>query len=139
MNIYACGNTLVKQDCLPLKILPELRKNNKKIKFIEFDPTENLPEEKELIIIDTIINAKKIMLINAIDKFAETKAVSLHDFDLGLNLKLAKKMGKIKKILIIGVPPNINEEKAVKEITRITSNLSSKNAQHSSCMDHKHE
>ncbi len=59
MNIYACGNTLVKQDCLPLKILPTLKKKNKKIKFIEFDPTENLPEEKELIIIDTIINAKK--------------------------------------------------------------------------------
>ncbi len=79
------------------------------------------------------------MRINNIDKFAETKAISLHDFDLGLNLKLAKKMGKIKKILIIGVPPNINEEKAVKEITRIISNLSSKNEQRNSYRDHKHE
>ncbi|MBW2970455.1 hypothetical protein KY309_02230 [Candidatus Woesearchaeota archaeon] len=104
MNIYVCGNPLVKEDSLPLRILPELRKRFPSIDFVEFEPSEDLPDEN-LIIMDTVINAKDVMIIDDIDKFVETKALSLHDFDLGLNLKLAKKLGKLKSVKIIGVPP----------------------------------
>ncbi len=109
MNIYVCGNPLVKEDSLPLRILPELRKRFPEINFVEFEPTEDLPEEENLVIIDTVINAKDVMLIDNIDQFVQTKALSLHDFDLGLNLKLAKKLGKLKSVKIIGVPARMPE------------------------------
>lgn len=117
MNIYVCGNPLVKEDSLPLRILPELQKKFPKINFIEFEPTEDLPKEENLIIIDTVINAKEVMIIEDIDKFVQTKALSLHDFDLGLNLKLAKKLGKLKSVKIIGVPPGMSDETAVKVVS----------------------
>jgi len=124
MKIYVCGNPLVEEDSLPIRILPQLRKKHPTIKFIELDPTENLPKEHELVILDTVINAKDTILLNDIDAFVQTKALSLHDFDLGMNLKLAKKMGWLKKVTIIGVPPNIPESQAVKKISKIIANLS---------------
>jgi Ni,Fe-hydrogenase maturation factor len=117
MNIYVCGNPLVKEDSLPLRILPVLQKKFPEINFVEFEPTEDLPKEDNLVIIDTVINAKDVMLIDDIDKFVQTKALSLHDFDLGLNLKLAKKLGKIKSVKIIGVPPNGSVDKVCSVIS----------------------
>ena len=118
MNIYVCGNPLVKEDSLPLRILPVLQKKFPEINFVEFEPTEDLPKEENLVIIDTVINAKDVMLIDDIDKFVQTKALSLHDFDLGLNLKLAKKLGKIKSVKIIGVPPGLGEVEALQKISK---------------------
>ncbi|VVB81400.1 Uncharacterised protein [uncultured archaeon] len=117
MNIYVCGNPLVKEDCLPLRILPELKRKFPEINFVEFEPTEDLPKEENLIIIDTVINAKDVALFDDIDKFTETKALSLHDFDLGLNLKLAKKLKKLKSVRIIGVPPNGSVDKVCSVIS----------------------
>jgi len=137
MNIYVCGNPLVKEDSLPLRILPVLQKKFPEINFVEFEPTEDLPKEDNLIIIDTVINAKDVMLIDNIDKFVETKALSLHDFDLGLNLKLAKKLGKIKSVKIIGVPANISEDEAIQKICQLTASLSSRSVLRSSCTGRK--
>ena len=124
MKIYVCGNPLVEEDSLPIRILPKLRKQHPSIKFVEFDPTEDLPREPELIFIDTVINAKEIMLIDDIDRFVQTKALSLHDFDLGLNLKLAKKMGWLKSVKILGVPPAMDDKETVEKISKLISNLS---------------
>lgn len=123
MKIYVCGNPLVDVDALPLRILPALRKAYPKIQFIEFEPTEDLPHEAELVIIDTIINAKEVMMIDTIDAFVQTKALSLHDFDLGMNLKLAKKMGWLKKVTIIGVPPHMEEKECLRKIGGVVKQL----------------
>lgn len=119
MKIYVCGNPLLEEDSLPLKLIGKLRERNPDVEFIEFDPTEDLPQEKEIVILDTVINAEDVVLIEDIDKFENKKALSLHDFDLGWNLKLAKKVGRIEKVKIIGVPPDINEREAVKKITSL--------------------
>lgn len=123
INIYVCGNPLVKDDSLPLRILSTMRKKNPNVAFIEFDPTEDLPCEKEFVCIDTVINAKDVLLLTDIDTFVATKALSLHDFDLGLNLKLAKKMGWLKEVKIIGVPPRMPAEEAVEKIGKIIASL----------------
>jgi Ni,Fe-hydrogenase maturation factor len=77
------------------------------------------------------------MLIDDVDKFVQTKALSLHDFDLGLNLKLAKKLGKIKSVKIIGVPANISEDEAIQKISQLTASLSSESVLRSSCTGRK--
>ena len=55
MKVYVCGNPLLKEDSIPLKILPELQNKFPSIKFIDFDPTEDIPKEQKLFFIDTIL------------------------------------------------------------------------------------
>ena len=117
------GNSMVKIDSLPIKILPLLKKTNK-AEFVEIDPSEDFkPKDKTMTIIDTVIGIKDVMLINNIDKIELNNVCSLHDFDLGYNLKLMKKFGMIEKVNIIGVPPDINEKEAVSKINKIIKNL----------------
>jgi Ni,Fe-hydrogenase maturation factor len=46
------------------------------------------------------------------------KCCSLHDFDLAMSLKLMEKMGKLKKIRIIGIPFGYSKKMAVKELKK---------------------
>ncbi len=117
MKILVFGNPLLEFDNLPLKLIPKLQKKFPKIEFIEFDPTEELEKQgKDLIIIDTVEDIKKITIIESIDKISKTKLYSMHDFDLGYNLKILKKLNLIDSIKIIGIPMKISEEDALKGI-----------------------
>ena len=126
-KIYVMGNLLVEQDSLPIKILPTLRKELPNFDFIELDPSEDFPKEKTITIIDTVLDIKKVTLVKEIDKIQLEKICSLHDFDLGYNLKLMKKFGLIEKVTIVGVPDNIEEDKAVQQIKELITNLFSGN------------
>jgi Ni,Fe-hydrogenase maturation factor len=125
-NVYVLGNLLVEADSLPIKILPKLKSSILNVNFIELDPTENLPQEDHLVIIDTILGIDKITILKDINKIESQKLCSLHDCDLGFNLKLMKKMGKIKDVTIIGVPSNHEEAKAIKELSYLVSQLTFK-------------
>ena len=112
MKIFVVGNALVDEDSLPLKLLPLLQKEFPQIEFIEFDPTENFPEElDEICMIDTVKGIKRPQVFTDIDVFINKKGVSMHDFDLAWEMKLLKKTGKLKNIYIIGIPSdgNLNE------------------------------
>jgi len=115
-TIYVFGNPLVKEDSLPLKLIDKLRKEFPYIEFKEFDTVEDLDLEKELNIIDTVKGIKKVELIEDIDKIITKKIYSMHDFDLGYNLKLLKKMRMIDKVRIFGIPSNMKEKEAMKEL-----------------------
>ena len=122
-KIYVAGNPLVREDNIPVKLMGRLQKRFPDIKFQELEPTDNLPEEKTLNIIDTVIGIEDIKVIRDIDKIVTGKIYSMHDFDLGFNLKLMKKAGKLRSVKIIGVPPNMSEEKAFEGISRIVEEL----------------
>ncbi|MDI6734119.1 MAG: hypothetical protein QMD50_01330 [Patescibacteria group bacterium] len=119
MTIFVFGNPDIKEDSLPIKILPELKKIFPDIEFKIKDPNEewNLPEE--LIIIDTAVGINNMKIFNSLNEFAKTPRVSVHDFDALTQLRILQKLGKLKKIKIIGVPPMISEEKAIEEISTI--------------------
>lgn len=106
-KIYIFGNPLIKEDNLPLKLIDKLKKKFPKIDFITTDPNENFPPkgEKNLIILDTVKGIKKPMILD-LDDFENKKKtpVSTHDYDLLLHLLLLKKMKKINKVRIIGLP-----------------------------------
>lgn len=113
-TIYIFGNPLLDFDNLPIKLAPELKKLFPEIEFIILDPNENLhPENKELIIIDTALGIDHVKVLNDIDKIELSPQYSLHDFDLGFNLKLLKKLGKLEKVTIFCVPANINKKQAL--------------------------
>ena len=120
-RVYVLGNPLLREDSIPLKMLPRLRASFPDIDFLEIDPTEEFPEEDDLIIIDTVLNTDKVVVIRDIDKLSSQPNYSLHDFDLAFQLKLMKKMGKVKEVTIIGLPPEIDEKKALEGISRFLS------------------
>jgi Ni,Fe-hydrogenase maturation factor len=120
-TIYVFGNPLVKEDSLPLKLIGKLRKEFPSLEFKELDTVEDLELEKELNIIDTVKGIKKVELIEDIDKIITDKIYSMHDFDLGYNLKLLKKMKMIDKVRIFGIPMKMNEKKAFLELCKFIS------------------
>lgn len=121
--ILIFGNPLLDFDNLPLKLAPKLQKKFPEIDFVITDPSENLnPIGGELIIIDTVENIKNVVLIDDIEKLETGKIYSLHDFDLAFNLKLLQKIGKLKKVKIFGVPMEGDEEKILKQLTKIIRN-----------------
>ena len=96
---------------MPLKLVGRLKKKFPSLQFKEFDTVEDL-NERELNIIDTVKGIKKVELIEDIDKIITDKIYSMHDFDLGYNLKLMKKMKMIDSVRIFGIPMGMDEKKA---------------------------
>ncbi|MBM3282863.1 hypothetical protein FJY90_01290 [Candidatus Gottesmanbacteria bacterium] len=105
-TVYVLGNPVVPSDGLPLKIVSKLQKRLPEFSFVHFDPTEeiNLETQQELILIDTVIGIKQVTKFDNLKKFLLSPRVSVHDFDLSVSLRLLEKLGKIKKVTIIGMP-----------------------------------
>jgi Ni,Fe-hydrogenase maturation factor len=122
-TIYVFGNPLVKEDSMPLKLIDKLRRKFPSLQFKEFDTVEDLDLENELNIIDTVKGIKKVELIEDIDKIITDKIYSMHDFDLGYNLKLLKKMKMIDKVRIFGIPSNMKEKEAMKELCDVIKSI----------------
>jgi len=116
MKVYIFGNPLLKSDSLPLKILPRLKKILPLINFEIVDPNENFPpkKEKDLIILDTVFGIKKPIVLDLDDpdlSFDGKKTpISPHDYDLLFHLLLLKKLKRINKVIIIGVPNVVKNE-----------------------------
>lgn len=123
-KIYLVGNELVEEDSLPVKLKEDLVKSFPGIIFEEFDPTENLPEDVgHLVLIDTVMGIEKPMIFTDIDAFSSQKAYSMHDFDLGWQLKLYKKLKMIDKVSIIGIPMGSKKEGMVGKIKPLIDSL----------------
>ena len=124
MKILVSGNLLVKEDNIALKILPELKKRFPSIAFIEFDPNEDFKNlEENITILDAAKGINKVRLIKDLDKIELFNIYSLHDFDLGFNLKLLKKLGRLGKIKIIAIPYNLSEKESLSQIQLILRKL----------------
>ncbi|MDP2684584.1 MAG: hypothetical protein Q8P20_06070 [bacterium] len=124
LTIYIFGNPLLNFDNLPIRLQPELEKLFPDIEFIAMDPNENIhPENKELIIIDTALDIDEVRVLDDIDKIQMSPQYSLHDFDLGFNLKLLKKLGKLEKCTIFCVPPNMNKKQALDELAELIKQI----------------
>ena len=104
MTVFVFGNPTVTQDSLPLKLLPRLRKKFPDIQFIHADPTENWWQgEKELVIIDTVQGIDNVTVFDSLDEFEKQSRITPHDYDLYMDLRILKKLGKVKKVKIIGI------------------------------------
>ena len=109
-TVHVAGNPLVPEDSLPLRLLPRLKKAFPAIDFQELAPSEELP--RELTLIDTVQGASGVRVLTELERIVSAKPVGLHDFDLGLTLKLLKKAGRLDSVIIICVPMTMTEEAA---------------------------
>jgi Ni,Fe-hydrogenase maturation factor len=122
-TIYIFGNPLLPFDSIPIELKKDLENMLPNFEFIVQDPNENLkPKNKELIIIDTIQGIDKVIILNEIDKIENSPKYSMHDFDLGFNLKLLQKIGELEKVTIFGVPMKIKKQAALKQLIFHISN-----------------
>lgn len=61
----------------------------------------------------------QVAIVNDINSIQTNNRYSLHDFDLALNLKLLYKIGKLKKITIFGMPPDMNKATAFNQLAKL--------------------
>ena len=121
-KILVFGNPRVKADSIPLKILPGLRKQFPDIKFDVMDPTEIISQnDKELWILDTVQGIVEVKIIDNPSIFENQPNLSVHDYDLILDLNLLLKLGKFKETKIIAIPQNMSKEAAQDRVSKIIS------------------
>jgi Ni,Fe-hydrogenase maturation factor len=108
MKVYVFGNEDLGGDMVAITIARKLDGVVEGVEFVFVKPNEDLPfvGEKEVVIMDAVEGVENIEMIedNELDKINLTKSVSVHDFDLGFQLKYLKKLGKLGKVTIIGLP-----------------------------------
>lgn len=125
-KVLVFGNIMLKNDSMPIRLMGELAKRFPEIEFKDFDPNDNLEKEgSELNIIDTVGGINRVTLVTDIDSIKINRVLTMHDFDLGYNLRLMKKLGYVKKVRIFGVPMKIKKGDALKQLDEmISANLS---------------
>lgn len=110
MKVYIFGNQDLEIDNKAFKVAEKLGGKVNGVEFVTIKPNEDLPfaGEREVVIMDTIYGLSEIKVINEknLDKFELSPRNSVHDFDLGFQLKYLKKLGKLGKVKIIGLPMN---------------------------------
>jgi hypothetical protein len=117
-TIYIFGNPDLEMDSLPLRVLPALRARFPDIDFIVLDPNEEWKIPEEMVMIDTVVGIKELTIFNDLKFFVEAPRVSVHDFDAFFNLIYLQKLGKLKKIKIFGLPPDMAETTAEEVLTK---------------------
>ncbi len=117
-TILVLGNSAVKEDNHALWLIPNLRKLFPQVNFILHDPTEEIPQNLngELFIIDTVTEIERVTQFDNLDYFRTSPRITLHDFDLPLSLGILMKLGKIKKVKIIGIPQKGNRKTILSDV-----------------------
>lgn len=119
MKIFVFGNPDLSQDALPLKILPRLRADFPDHKFVTVDPNEEWEVPEHLVAIDTAQGVKAVTVFDDLEAFVPPPRTSLHDFDALTNLRYLMKLGKLKSVSIIAVPPHLSEGQAVTDLIEV--------------------
>ena len=106
MNVYVFGNEDVACDSIALKAVKNLAV--KSITFIIVKPNEDLPFESKnnVVVMDAVAGINKVTLIpdEKLDKLILPPRGTAHDFGLGFQIKYLKKLGKLGKVTVIGLP-----------------------------------
>jgi len=107
MKVYAFGNVDVPEDRAALTAAEKL-KGMSGVEWVIVKPNEDVPfaDEEYVVIMDTMQGIKEVTLFSEddLDRLAVTRSTTAHDWDLGLQLKYLKKLGKLGQVTIVGVP-----------------------------------
>lgn len=107
MKVFVFGNQDEESDSIAEKAAEFLDGKIKGINFQKINPNDDLPvSESSPVILDAISGVDQITLIdeNNLENLVSSPKTTVHDYDLGFQLKYLKKLGKLEKITIIGLP-----------------------------------
>jgi len=113
-TVYVFGNPDVACDCAPYQYVSRLAVDFPSLQFVYVAPNADLPfvGERDVWIMDTVqgIPTPQVFSEQDIHTLALSPRTSVHDFDLGFQLKYLQKIGKLKHITIIGIPPDSRDD-----------------------------
>jgi Ni,Fe-hydrogenase maturation factor len=108
MKVYVFGNKDVPGDKKALEVAKRLEDAIEGVSFVFVGPNEDAPfvGERHAVILDTVNGIEDVVLIEGdeIDALILSPRGSVHDFDLAFQLRYLKKLDKLGKTTIIGVP-----------------------------------
>lgn len=108
MKIHLFGNEDFPEDSRVLGYMKKLEKDFPEVDFVVVKPNEDLPfeDQEDLVIMDAVagITEARLLTEKDFDKLKLSPRTTVHDFDLGFQLKLLKKLGKLGKVTILGIP-----------------------------------
>lgn len=108
IKIYVFGNADVRKDNKAVIAAKKLKSKFPQIVWEFVKPNQDLPfnGQKNVIVMDTIqgINQTTLLDERCLDQIKSVPRGTVHDFDLGFQLKYLKKLGLLKQIKIIGLP-----------------------------------
>ena len=104
MKISVFGNPDFEEDNAAIKLIPWLKRKYPQAEIKIEDPAEGLKPDDDWLIVDVCQGITKMTEFTDPDQFTSVRRVSVHDYDLSMELKLLKKLGKIKSLKIICVP-----------------------------------
>jgi hypothetical protein len=108
MKVYVFGNQDSPLDNGAFAVAEKLGKSIKNVEFVEVAPNKDLPfaNKENAVILDTVQRIKKTQVFTTKDlgRISLSPITSVHDFDLGFQLKYLRKLGKLGEVTIIGIP-----------------------------------
>lgn len=120
MKVYLFGNEDLREDSLAFKAVEAPGVKVEGVEFVKVKPNEDLPFAQDncgtdsepssgedfVVIMDTVYGINEVTVFDEsdLDKISALSRTSVHDFDLGFQLKYLKKLGKLKRVKIIGIP-----------------------------------
>ena len=105
MKVYVFGNPDIKEDRNAFLATDYLRDKMTEIEFKLMDISDEVSFDSENpVIMDVVLGIDEVTQFSDIDEVELPPRVSAHDFDLGFQLKYLKKIGKINKATVIGIP-----------------------------------
>ena len=108
MNVYVFGNEYVAEDKRAIEVARELEGAIDGISFVFVNPNDDVPfvDQRLAVILDTVEGIQDVALVEGdeIDGLVLSPRGSVHDFDLTLQLRYLRKLGKLGEVTIIGIP-----------------------------------
>ena len=108
MRVYVFGNKDVGEDKKAIEVAERLEDAIEGVSFIFVRPNEDAPfvGERHAVILDTVGGIQDVALIEGdeIEALILSPRGSVHDFDLAFQLRYLKKLDKLGRTIIIGVP-----------------------------------
>ncbi len=102
------GNKDVDFDDKAFLVAKKLMDDLPEVEWTTLKPNEDLPftSGQDVVMMDVVEGLKEITLIcnDEIEKIILPPRSTAHDFDLGFQLKYLKKLGRLGKVAIIGLP-----------------------------------
>lgn len=114
MKVYVFGNENLKSDNGALEVAKGMTPRlcgvtgSDGIEFVIVKPNEDLPfnDGEDVVIMDVVEGLTGVKLIDGDrwNKIVLPPRTTAHDFDLGFQLKYLKKLGKLGRVTLIGLP-----------------------------------
>ena len=108
MKVYVFGNEYVAEDKRAIEVARELEGTIEDISFVFVNPNEDAPfvNERHIVILDTVQGLRDVALVEGDvgDGLTLSPRGSVHDFDLTFQLRYLKKLDKLGRVTVIGIP-----------------------------------